>query len=86
MIDDCLYKIEKEIPRSREYYIHCTRVNAVQVQRVSLTRLEYKGDVQRVNAVHELRSDPYKMEVQRILRTKQNCARQDIYLHLKYLH
>ena len=80
MIDDCLYKIEKEIPRTREDYT---------VQELMLYRyqeLEYKGDVQRVNAVHKLRSDPYKMGVQTILRSNQSCARRDIYLHPKYLH
>ena len=35
----------------------------MQVPRVDHTRLEYKGDVQRVNAVHELRSYPYKIGV-----------------------
>ena len=85
MIDDILYKIEKETLWTRVLVLHCTRVNAVQVPKVSRIRLEYKGDVQRVNAVHELRSDPYKMGVRRILRTNRSCARQDIYLHLKYL-
>ena len=62
MIKDCLYKIEKETPRTREYYT-VQGFNVVQVPRVSHTRLEYKGDVQRVNAVHKLRSDPYKKRI-----------------------
>ena len=74
MIDDCLYK----------GVLHYTRVNAV--PRVSNTRLEYKVDVQKVNAVYELKSDPYKMGVRRILPTNQSCARQDIYLYPKYFH
>ena len=41
MIDDCLNKIVKEIPRTREYYtVQGLMLYSVQVPRVSHTRLE----------------------------------------------
>ena len=45
-----------------------------------------KDIVQRVNAVHKLRSDPYIDGSMKNSKNYQSCARLDIYLHLKYLH
>ena len=75
MIDDCLYKIEKETPRTREYYT-VQGLMLYRYQELAVQGKSTKEIVQRVNAVHELRSDPHKMEVRK----------QDIYLHPKYLY
>ena len=71
VIDDCLYKIEKETPRSRGYYTVQGLILYRYQEIVSHTRLEYEGDCTTKGkcCIHELRSDSYKMRVQRILRT-----------------
>ena len=45
MIDNCLYKIERETLRKRGLS-SVQRVNAVHKLRVILTRLKYKGVIQ----------------------------------------
>ena len=68
MIDNCLYKIEKETPRTREYYT-VQGLMLYRYQELALQGFNTKEIVQRVNAVQELRSDLYKFGVRRILRT-----------------
>ena len=80
MINYCLFKIKKETPKTREDY---TVQELILYRYQELPRLEYEGDVQRVNAVHQLRSDPYKMGVRRILRTKLRFVQDEIFICIK---
>ena len=58
VIDDCLYKIEKETPRSRGYYT-VQGLILYRYQELAIQDYSTKEIVQSVNAVHELRSYPY---------------------------